>query len=140
MYILDSDIVSIVIWRREDYQRVLERLQPIPAGMLFTSIITVNELLEGTAGLIRRSARTVSAMSAYDRLGSILSYVCHVDVLPFDDPAYATFASFPASAKRVGTNDCRIAAIAISRGMTVVTRNSRDFDRIPGVKHEDWTV
>jgi tRNA(fMet)-specific endonuclease VapC len=46
----------------------------------------------------------------------------------------------PAPIKRIGARDCQIAAIAISLGFTVITRNTRDFQRIPDVKFEDWTA
>ena len=56
------------------------------------------------------------------------------------DEAERVFRLFPASVKRVGGMDCRIAAHAIVSGLVVVTRNTRDFERIPGVQTEDWSV
>ena len=56
------------------------------------------------------------------------------------DEAERLFRSWPAAVKRVGANDCRIAASAVVRGYTVVTCNGKDFGRIPGVAFEDWTV
>jgi tRNA(fMet)-specific endonuclease VapC len=40
---------------------------------------------------------------------------------------------------RIGTRDLRIAAIARSRNLTVVTHNVSDFGKVPNLKTEDWT-
>lgn len=59
--------------------------------------------------------------------------------MPFDAAALTEFDRLKAMKLRVGTMDLRIAATALSRGLTVVTRNERDFAQVPGLKVEDWT-
>lgn len=63
-----------------------------------------------------------------------------MQVLPFDDAAAAVYASLRKQRIRLGTMDLRIAATAISRQMTLVSRNQKDFAKVPGLVLEDWTT
>lgn len=62
-----------------------------------------------------------------------------LQILPFDEAAAEQFVQLKARVKQVGTQDLKIAAIALSVNATLVTRNAVDFARIPGLKIEDWT-
>ena len=73
-------------------------------------------------------------------LGQVFKSYGTTAILPFDAAAGAAFDSLTALRIRVGTMDLRIASIALSRGLTVLTRNLRDFRRVPGVIAEDWTI
>jgi tRNA(fMet)-specific endonuclease VapC len=70
----------------------------------------------------------------------ILMDFARMNVLPFDAEAAATFVHLRQSGVRVGTMDLRIGSIALVRGFTVLTRNTVDFERIPGLRAEDWTT
>jgi tRNA(fMet)-specific endonuclease VapC len=61
-------------------------------------------------------------------------------VLPYDDRAQSFFKTFKAQRVKVGPQDLRIGSIALAQGGVVVTRNRRDFERIPGLMLEDWSV
>ena len=61
-------------------------------------------------------------------------------VLPFDVRAAAHFDELKGQRIRVGTQDLKIAAIALANDATVLTRNTQDFSRVPGLKFEDWSV
>ncbi len=49
------------------------------------------------------------------------------------------YSSYDSKIRRIGTNDCRIAAIAQTLGFTVITATARHFDAI-GCAHEDWSI
>lgn len=62
---------------------------------------------------------------------TILDYTAHMDALVID---------LRKQGLRIGTQDLRIAAIALVQGATVVTRNTRDFAQVPGLVIEDWSA
>jgi tRNA(fMet)-specific endonuclease VapC len=61
-------------------------------------------------------------------------------VLDFTEIAFEQFQELTRQKVQVGTQDLRIASIALSIDATVVTRNRRDFERVPGLKIEDWSI
>jgi tRNA(fMet)-specific endonuclease VapC len=63
-----------------------------------------------------------------------------IEVLDFDAEAAAEFQRLQRLRLKVGAMDLKIAAIALSRGATVLTKNSKDFSRVPGLGLEDWAV
>jgi tRNA(fMet)-specific endonuclease VapC len=72
-------------------------------------------------------------------LDRVLTAFSAAAVLPFDRTASDLFDDLTSRRARIATMDLRIAAIALSRGLTLVTRNSRDFSKVPGLTIEDWT-
>jgi tRNA(fMet)-specific endonuclease VapC len=66
------------------------------------------------------------------------AYFCAIPILPFDELAAAQFRTLQSRRIRIGTNDLRIAAIALARQAILVTSNRRDFERIAGLGLEDW--
>lgn len=68
-----------------------------------------------------------------------IEFFNRIRILDFDQSACESYTELKQTKIRVGTQDLRIAAIAISNNATLVTRNFRDFSRIPNLKFEDWT-
>jgi len=60
-------------------------------------------------------------------------------VLQFDPSTAAELDSLRSKKIRIGEMDLRLAASALSRNLVVVTRNSSDFSKVPGLRIEDWT-
>jgi tRNA(fMet)-specific endonuclease VapC len=82
----------------------------------------------------RRIART------YANLKETYLFFLDLNLLDFDDRAYSRFMELRQQGVRIGTQDLRIAAIALAVGGVVVTRNRRDFERVPGLAIEDWSI
>ncbi len=73
-------------------------------------------------------------------LNRLLTDYISAPVLPFDSACVTVFDSLLARKVRISTMDLRIASVALSRGLTLVTRNMGDFRQVPGLTTENWTV
>ncbi|HEX9270491.1 MAG TPA: PIN domain-containing protein [Candidatus Limnocylindria bacterium] len=133
MYCFDTDVLSAVM-RRDPPLHLLRRLAQVPAEEQFTTAITLGELLYGAAKRgnpdLSQRVRTLIARAA--------------DILPFDAPAAEVYGSLRAAlesqGRRLDEPDLRIASIALSRRLTLVTANVRHFARVPGLVVENWLL
>ncbi|CUR78178.1 tRNA(fMet)-specific endonuclease VapC [Achromobacter xylosoxidans] len=99
--------------------------------MIFTSVVVAAELRYGCAkkGAAKLQAQVESLLGA-------------LPVLPLDVPVDIKYGSLRAeletAGKPIGTNDLWIGAHACTLGLTLVTGNTREFERIPGLAVENW--
>ncbi|MEH2465892.1 MAG: type II toxin-antitoxin system VapC family toxin [Nostoc sp.] len=63
-----------------------------------------------------------------------------MNLLDFDDAAYSCYQSLRQQKIQIGTQDLRIAAIALAKGAILVTGNQRDFSKVPNLCLQDWTM
>jgi tRNA(fMet)-specific endonuclease VapC len=77
---------------------------------------------------------------AYHNLLATFFYFRTITVIDFDEQAQTFFTRLRAQGMRIGTLDLRIAAIALSRDATLVTRNRHDFTGIPSLDIDDWSL
>jgi tRNA(fMet)-specific endonuclease VapC len=94
----------------------------------------------GAHAYISRAQSASEVVRGYAMLARVLRQFASAPVLPYDAGAAATFDGLGARHLRVGIMDLRIASIALSRGLVVLTRNTSDFAKVPGLIIEDWTV
>lgn len=76
---------------------------------------------------------------AYERLTGFLESYKQIAVVGFDDKALNIFQQLKLQKVRVGTMDLKIASIAIANDAILISRNLKDFERIPGLAVQDWT-
>lgn len=103
-------------------------------GLMCISTVTLAELFYG----VEKSANPVH------NLAEVEGFAARLEVLDFDDHAAAHTGQIRAESSRtgmpIGPYDQMIAGHARSRGLIIVTNNRREFDRVPGLRVEDWTV
>jgi tRNA(fMet)-specific endonuclease VapC len=136
-YVLDTDTTSAVQRR---HPAVSRRLASVNPESVATTVVTLFEQLRGRLAAVNRATNMAALQTAYRLLAETHRYFCDNHVLPFDAVAADIFRSLRAQQPRTGTQDSQIAAIALANDAILVTSNRQDFERVPGLRIEDWTV
>lgn len=137
-YILDTDHVTLF---QRNHPKIVQKVREIDTSNLFVTIVTLEEQLRGRLAVISKANQTPERLAiAYQNLRSTLVYFCNVQLLDFDEAAYNCYQNLRQQKLSVGTQDLKIAAIAIANQAIVVTRNQKDFSKVPNLPLEDWTL
>jgi len=130
MYLLDTNI-CIFIKNRKPIQ-VLERLHNIINSNVFISSISVAELQYGV----------YNSQNIEQNHLSLVEFLAPFEIVDFDDNDAEQFGRIRTKLKKVGKligpYDMLIAAQAIAKNLILVTNNTKEFNRIDGLKMEDW--
>ena len=131
MYLLDTDTLSNLM-KRDPSPSLEAKMASVPADVQFASSITLGELIYGA--MKKGSSRLLREIE--ERVAS------HLLVLPFDAEAARRYGEVRTELESRGTpigdSDTRIASIALVRGLTVVTGNTKHFGRVIGLPVENW--
>ncbi|MEA5468376.1 type II toxin-antitoxin system VapC family toxin [Spirulina sp. 06S082] len=137
IWILDTDHYSLL---ERGNSNVTRRISTIEAKLIFLTIISAEEQIRGRLNIIRRASSSEEVIIAYRRLRTLLDDLKNINLLDFSMEAAIIYNNLVRQKIRIGTRDLRIAAIALSVKGIVVTRNRRDFEKVPGLALQDWTV
>jgi tRNA(fMet)-specific endonuclease VapC len=140
MYLFDTDHMSLIEHGGAEYERILTHLRAVPPDDVATTIISYEEQTRGWLSRIAQMNTPERQIAVYSELKRQLRNYCDIAVVEFDAKAAAEFKRPRQAGVRIGPMDLKIAAIALTNNATVLTRNSRDFARVPGLKFEDWSV
>jgi tRNA(fMet)-specific endonuclease VapC len=128
-YLLDSNIC--IAWLKND-KAIVQRIIAAGENQICLCAPVKAELWYGACKSLRVAENQASLARLFSDFPS----------LPFDDKAALHSGDIRAYLARCGTPigpyDLLIAAIALAHGLTVVTHNTREFDRVPGLMLEDW--
>jgi len=131
MYLFDTDILSALMGSRAP-SHLVRRVARIPAEGQFTTSITLGELLYGA---YRRGRSDL-----VEKIRQVMPQAQRI--LSFEAKSADLYASIRADlekqGKRLDEPDLRIASIALSRNLTLVSGNVRHFKRVPELTVENW--
>jgi tRNA(fMet)-specific endonuclease VapC len=139
-YLLDTDILSI--WQTgtgTEYAVLMLRMSAHASSDIGVSIVSFHEQTTGANAYLNRGRTGADFVAGYLRLERLRQWYTTLTIAPFDAAAGTVFDQLKTAKVRIGTMDLRIAAIALSRKLVVVTRNAQDFAQVPGLTIEDWT-
>lgn len=137
LWILDTDHLSLL---QRGHPLIEQRISTINPDDIAITIISVEEQLYGRLNQIRRAKSSEILSTAYGFLRDTLSSFKDVNILDFDEAAASLYETLLERKIRIGTQDLKIAAIVLSRDGVLVTRNQRDFAKVPNLVLEDWSV
>jgi len=130
-YLLDTNIVSELV--RRPGGTVATRIADVGEDSICTSIVVAAELHYGAA---KSDSKQLS-----ERVGLLLSALEILPLEPLADERYAEIRHHLArQGTPIGPNDLLIAAHALAAGLTLVTANTREFERVPSLRVENWLL
>ena len=137
MLILDTDHLSALASERAVSVQLLARLANSGENVA-TTVVCVEEHVRGWLARIASARASDATVAAYAKFQRAVEDLGRGVILPFDAAAASQFEQLRSQKLGVGTADLRIAAIALSTGQLLLSRNLRDFELVPGLRVEDW--
>ncbi|PJZ82993.1 MULTISPECIES: type II toxin-antitoxin system tRNA(fMet)-specific endonuclease VapC [Leptospira] len=132
MFLLDTNICIFLIKKKN--QALLNKIKNNYNKGIFISSLTLAELEFGVEN---------SEQKEKNRL-SLIEFLSIFEILPFEQKDTQAFGLIKADLKKsgnlIGSVDALLAAQAISRNLTFITNNTKEFKRVKNLKIEDWSL
>jgi tRNA(fMet)-specific endonuclease VapC len=136
LYILDTDHLSLY---GRNHPVLLKRLQD-NFVVLTTTAINVQEQLRGRLAQVSDAKMGLPLFDSYRWLSETVTMLSSFEILQFTIEAQAIYQDFKQQRIRVGTQDLRIAAITRAHRGILLSRNLKDFEKVPELIIQDWTI
>jgi tRNA(fMet)-specific endonuclease VapC len=137
MHLLDTDTLTYL---HAGHRRVVRRLRELDDPDVGTTIITKIELLRGRFEFMLKAASGTDLLRAQQMLTRTEELLAQIWVVPLDEAAAVEFDRLRAArrVRQIGRADLLIASIALAQRATLVTRNVRHFQQVPGLTVTNW--
>lgn len=141
MLILDTDHMTVLERGGIASYSLVLRLAQVPPSEIATTIISYEKQMRGWLSHVAQAkANPQKIVTAYEFLRLHIETYQTARILDYDSYASTEFERLRQAGIRIATKDLRIAAICISVEATLLTRNLKHFEQVPGLNAEDWSV
>lgn len=138
MIAFDTDVLTEILLGNSAF---VARASAIPVLEQAIPVIVIEEIMRGRLNIIRQAEAgmaNISITRAYDLFEETFSDFRRLQVLSHTPQAEALFQQWRQQGVRSATHDSRIAAISVAHTAKLISRNRRDFERVPGLQVEFW--
>ncbi|WP_404359799.1 type II toxin-antitoxin system VapC family toxin [Methylotuvimicrobium sp. KM1] len=133
-YLLDTNICIFLLNQRGGFENIIQRMDGMSREDIGISAITVAELDYGIAASKKQS----------DNAKRLERFLLDFEVIDFNRASAAAYgplrSNLQSQGMPIGPMDFLIAAHALALNAILVTNNTREFERVPGLRLEDWTL
>ncbi len=136
-FLLDTDHLTLF---DHGHPQVRQRYVAEPPTSVGISVVTIQEYLRGRLAALSRHQSGPQQVQAYAKLLTSLLLFQLFPQVPFDQPCEDQFQQLKSLRLRVGSQDLRIASVALVNNLILLTRNRRDFALVPSLVLDDWSV
>jgi tRNA(fMet)-specific endonuclease VapC len=140
MILIDTDHATYLKYpESERGRRFINRLAALPPSEIVgVAIVTIEERMRGWLAVIAKEKQAIRQVVGYQELARLFEFYQEFEIILFDEAAARQFDDLRAQRLRLGAMDLKIAAIALVTKALLLSANRRDFERVPGLRVENW--
>jgi len=135
--VLDTNHFTELVRDSSVGQRLRVRLKDRQVSA-FTTVVNAQEITEGWCALINRQSAGELQVKAYAQFQHSLELMMELNLFPFDSASAVLFHKLHATHRHIGTMDLKIASICMTHDTLLLSRNLLDFEKVPGLRVENW--
>lgn len=135
--VLDTNHFREFVEASASGRRLLRRIEKEKVDV-FVCIVGVEESVQGWLSLLNKRKAGRDQLLVYARFQRDTEALLKFAILPFDDEAATYFERLRVELPRAGSMDLKIASICLAHDAILLSRNQRDFEKVPGLKTENW--
>jgi tRNA(fMet)-specific endonuclease VapC len=139
MIVLDTDHLTVLFFEKHSQQDALaDRLAAADDSDLAATVISLEEQMRGWLAAIKKRASIAAQVAVYPRLTQLVDFYSQWKVVPFDAESAKIYETLRQRRVRIGAQDLKIASIALANDALLLSANLVHFQKVPGLKAEDW--